>query len=78
MWQHQSVLHGMRMSARCHHDITWGSALLMSAVGPADISVDQVSVDRWLVNRVSGVRESVGPIGQSLTRDLQVGPVCQG
>ena len=29
-----------------HHDVTLGSALLTSAVGPADVSVDQVNVDR--------------------------------
>ena len=32
MWQHQSVPRGMMTSARRHHDVTWGSALLTSAV----------------------------------------------
>ena len=32
--------------AMWHDDVTWGSALLTSVVGPTDVSVDQVNVDR--------------------------------
>ena len=41
MWQHQSVPRGMMTSARRHHDVTSGSALLTSAVGPSDVNVDR-------------------------------------
>ena len=53
MWQHQSVPCGMMMSVRRHHDITWGSALLTSAVGPADVSVDQVNIDQVNIDQVN-------------------------
>ena len=46
-------------------------------MGPADVSVDQVNIDRCPVNRVSGVRKSVGPTGQPRIRRLQVGAVCK-
>ena len=69
-WQHQSVPRGMMMSPQ-------GSGRLMSAVGPADVSIDQVNIDRWLVNG-SVVRKSVGPAGQPIIRHLQMEPAVKG
>jgi hypothetical protein len=55
---------GMMTSARHHHDVTWGSALLTSAVGPADVIVDQVS----------GVCESVVPLVSLTAETYKWGP----
>ena len=52
-WQRQSVPRGMMTSAWRHHDVTPGSALLTSAVGPADVSVDQVNIDQVNIDQVN-------------------------
>jgi len=52
-WQHRDVPHGMLMSSSRQRDVTKWVRLLTLAVGPVDISIDQVNMltidrdNRW-------------------------------